>query len=220
MTARPARPPARGVLPGLAVLALAVLLAGCGPGEREAPPWEVEHLADGGIRVLGLRPGQDTLARVLERHGRRVEAALFESPDGELAVEAHYGSVAAAGITGRLIVTLDLGEEVLAALKRASPNYIFLETGSRRHELDALLADALLDERIRVVSFAPSANLDEETLTARFGPPAERVETGTGETHLLYPARGTDVLVDPEGGVIVQYVHPRDFAWLRREQGI
>ncbi|MDZ7751637.1 MAG: hypothetical protein U5S82_08240 [Gammaproteobacteria bacterium] len=198
----------------------ACLLAGCGGGPEEAPPWEVERLADGGIEALGLRPGESTMGEALARFGRRVEAALFESRDGELTVEAHYGSVRVAAIAGRLFLSLDLEPGTLEALKQASPNHMPQPSGGRRHELDAAFGDVLLDETIRVVSFAPQATVTEETLAARFGEPAERVTAADDSRHLLYPALGTDVLVEPEGNVIIQYVHPRDFDWLRRRQDL
>jgi len=205
---------------GLWTVALGLLLAGCGGGPEEAPPWEVERLAGGGTEALGLRPGESTMGEALSRFGRRVEAALFESPAGELTVEAHYGSVRVAGIAGALFLSLDLGSETLEALKRASPGYMPQPSGGRRHELDASFSDVLLDETIRVVSFSPQATVTEETLAARFGEPAGRVTSADGARHLLYPAVGTDVLVEPEGEVIIQYVHPRDFGWLRRRQGL
>lgn len=199
---------------------IAVLMGGCGGEPAEAPPWQVERLEGGGTEVLGLRPGTSTMNDVLARFGSRVEAALFESPGGELSVEAHYGSVAVAGLTGRLIVTLDVGPETLEALKRASPNYIFLDGGGRRHEIDATLGDALLSEEARVLTFVPGTRLEEPTLTARFGEAAARIEAADGGVHLLYPEIGTDVLVPPKGRPLIQYVHPRDFGWLRKEQGI
>ncbi len=214
------RPMRRSWLLVTHLLLAVLLLAGCGRAPEEPPPWEVERLAGGGIEALGLRPGESTMGEALRRFGRRVEAALFESPAGELTVEAHYGSVRVGGIAGSLFLSLDLGPETLAALKRASPNYLPQPSGGRRHELDAAFSDVLLEETIRVVSFSPQATVTEETLTARFGEPAERVTTADGSRHLLYPTLGTDVLVEPEGEVIIQYVHPRDFDWLRRRQGL
>ena len=214
---------ARRVARRLATAGLAglILLTGaCGGGGADDPlgrPWEVTQLPGGGIEVLGLRPGESRMAEALALLGPRVEAALFTAPGDGAVVEAYYSSVNAGGITGRLVLTLDLPEAVLEGLRARSPDVKRTRTGAIRYTLSMDDSELLLGAPIRAVTFVPSVDLKEEVVRARFGTPAERVETAAGEVHLLYPELGLDVLIARGGRTLLQYGHPEDFDWLRRE---
>jgi hypothetical protein len=61
------------------------------------------------------------------------------------------------------------------------------------------------------VTFIPVAQLDAETLRARFGDPAERLASGERLVQWMYPRQGLAVVLDSQGREVLQYVAPTDF---------
>src|SRR5574343_428421 len=74
---------------------------------------------------------------------------------------------------------------------------------------------AALPAPIRAMAFIPSAQLDEAVILERFGQPSERSRVNDHVEHLLYPAKGLDVVLDTKGKELLQYVAPARFDALR-----
>ena len=177
-------------------------------------PWQIEHLDDGHTRALGLSPGVDPLSAARPIFGPDAEIAIVAPPGRPMLLEAYYESVNAGFITGRLILTADLNDDTLAAMRARALRESYMESTTRKIRLHP---DDLATARtapIRVITFIPSANLDEEVVSARFGAAGERIEGEGGVVHLLYPNKGLDIALDGRGRAVMQYVAPRDFARL------
>ena len=195
--------------------AFLLLLVACAP-DRGAPPWEIERLPDGATRVFELVPGRSTLADAALRFGPSVEVALFESPDGSVVAEAYYRKASPGGLTGRLVLSLQLDDAVLAALKDNSTERKRLRTGNVRLEIAAGDAGRMRDAVVRGMTFVPTADLDEEIVLARFGEPEERVTIDHNTAHWFYRSRGLAIVLERSGKDLLQYVHPDDFEWVRQ----
>lgn len=206
------------------LVALVLLVPFFFPVGRPAPadgveanlPWRVEADGRGGSTVFGLQPGTSTLADVRRRFGPDLQVAIIASPGEPGALEGYYDQVSLGFVAARLIVTLDAAPAVVAAMRERAADSQYMESATRRIILAA--ADLALAERlpIRALSVIPAAKLDEPTLLGRFGPPEERIALADGrQVHLLYPARGIDLMVDSQGKELLQYVAPRDFELLR-----
>ena len=87
--------------------------------------------------------------------------------------------------------------------------------GLRQAHLISLIAAAALAAPIRAMAFVPSAQLDEAVILERFGQPSERIRVNDHVEHLLYPAKGLDVVLDTQGKELLQYVAPARFEALR-----
>ena len=188
-------------------------MGGCGgpPADGPGRPWEIERLADGGTRVMGLRPGESTMGDALALFGRKVEAGLFQDEAGDLALESYFSSVNLRGVTGRLILGLEVAPGRLEEMRAAATETERLRTGTLRHRLPAALSEELLDAPITTLTFVPSTDLEEAVVLARFGEPAARHRDAQGDLHLRYPDQGLEVLVREEGRELFQYVHPAEF---------
>lgn len=204
------------LLAGLIVLALALPLV-LPPPRPAAPqgalPWEVERLSGGGIRVAGLMLPGATLADARHMHGPDFELALIEDAGGRRSAEAYQASARLGFITGKLILSFGLDEATLAALAKRATSGEALQSGGYRLALAAGDLAAAASWPIAAIGFIPSANLDEATVLERFGAPARRIEMA-GRRHLLYPDLGLDVMLDPDGKELLQYVAPARFAVL------
>lgn len=208
----------------VALVALVLLVPFFFPIDRQAPadgaeanlPWRVEADGRGGSTVFGLHPGTSTLADVRQRFGPDLQLAIIATPGEAGTLEGYYDQVSLGFVAARLIVTLDAAPPVVAAMRERAADSKYMESTTRRITLSA--DDLALAERmpVRAVSVVPAANLDEPTLTGRFGPPQERIAVADGrQVHLLYPTLGVDLMIDSEGKELLQYVAPRDFELLR-----
>ena len=181
----------------------------------EGLPWQIETTAGGNSRVFGLMPGSSTLEEVRARFGPDAQVALIVAPGETGSVEAFYESVTAGIVTGKLILTLESTfaqrEEMLKRAIKAD----FMESTTRRIELADIDLQAMAKARIIAIAFIPSANLSEDIVLQRFGPPAERIRASEQAEHFLYPEKGLDLRLDAKGKELLQYVAPRDFARLR-----
>jgi hypothetical protein len=182
---------------------------------EEGLPWQIESLAGGDSRVFGLIPGRSTLADARRHLGPDPQVALLVAPGESGAVEAYYETVSAGFVTGKMVLTLDTSlawrEEMLKRARKAE----YMESATRRVELADEDMARIEKTPIAVIAFIPSAQLDEQVVSQRFGAPAERIRGVEGKEHFLYPEKGLDLLLDAKGKELLQYVAPREFAKLR-----
>ena len=205
-------------------------------------PWQVELLPGGASKVMGLTLGAvatsdvaatsgalaasgasapqtaphqpSTLADAQQRWGENMQVAIIAAPGEDGTLEAFVDPAQAGFITGKLVVTAQLPAADIKAMRERAVKAEFMESTTRKYVLAPADMAAALRAPISALSFIPQANLDEDTVLARFGQPAERVRSNGHLQHYLYPARGLDLALDTEGKELLQYVAPAAFAQL------
>lgn len=203
------------ILLAIAVLAAPLVFSPGGSAVTATPPWEIATTDGGKSRVFGLTIGESTLGDARHALGQDIEIALITAPGEHGSLEAYYGTFAAGMVTGKLVLTAAIDESTLSAMLSRVTKTEFMESTTRKSALHPDDLDKALKLKIRAIGFIPSINLDEQTIIARFGEPGERIQGPEGAEHLLYPARGLDIIVDPKGKELMQYVAPGDFDALR-----
>ncbi|MDD2669625.1 MULTISPECIES: hypothetical protein [Zoogloea] len=178
-------------------------------------PWQIETLPSGESRVFDLTLGRSTLADAKARFGTEMQLALVAEPDEDGNVEGYYESATAGFVAGKLIVTAELPKDVIEGMRERAPKTEYMQSTTRKAKLaDADLAAALAAP-IRGMAFIPSAQLDEAIVLERFGQPTERIRVNDHVEHLLYPAKGLDLVLDSKGKELLQYVAPARFEALQ-----
>ncbi|MCL2524707.1 MAG: hypothetical protein FWF20_11290 [Betaproteobacteria bacterium] len=201
----------------LAALILPFLIpTGGGGGDPERNlPWQIEVDGQGGSTVFGLQPGRSTLAEVRAALGDDLEVAIIAQPGEIGAVEAYYSQIKLGFVLARMVVTLDVPPETVAAMRERALKAEHMESTTRKITLHPDDLAQLEQAPVKALAVIPTVNLDEDAIIQRFGPPQERLQVSEKRVHLLYPERGLDVVVDGDGKELLQYVAPRDFALLR-----
>jgi hypothetical protein len=181
-------------------------------------PWQVALAPDGGSEVFGIALGRSTLADTEQRFGDGLRLAIVSAAGQAPSLEAYVESFHAGFIDGKLVLAFAAEPRWVEEALARSPRFERSADGrSKRH---ALAADDLPVARrlsVSALSFLPAARLDEATLLARFGQPAERLAGKQGELQLLYPPLGLAITVPPGEGelararAVLQYVAPREF---------
>jgi hypothetical protein len=177
-------------------------------------PWQIQTLEGGASRVFGVTLGHDTMGEARERLGKDMELAIVVSGDEAGSLEMYYGNYRAGPLNGKLILAGDLDDATLSLLRQRAGLPKYLDSGARKYHLQPEDLPLGYGAPVGTITFIPSAALDEDIAGARFGPPHETIRTGDGNTHLLYPALGLDLILNEKHRDVLQYVAPRDFARL------
>ncbi|HEB94910.1 MAG TPA: hypothetical protein ENI96_00595 [Sedimenticola thiotaurini] len=197
----------------LVALALAILLPG-GRTVSEHPklPWLIEKDAQGSITVFGVTLGRSTLQEMRDGLQEQGVLNLFVAPgEDELSVEVYFERLFLSGIRGDLVATLEVDRQTLEQMYRRGLRISKLESGARKVKLTRPDEERLRNSRIAHLTYIPQADLDEALLVRRFGKPARRATEASGVVHLLYPDKGLDIAVNPDGREVFQYLPPSRF---------
>jgi len=169
-------------------------------------PWQIDNLPGGNTRVFGITLEQTTLGEAIELLGNDMDLAIIAAPGEAGSLEAYYSHYAAGPITGKLILVLDIAPDILPALRERA----FHDGGTRRYHLHPDDLTVAYRARVRVITFLPSFNLDEEIVQERFGLPVEVIQVNK-QQHLLYPGKGLDLILNTDSKELLQYLHPHAF---------
>lgn len=175
-------------------------------------PWDVGRDAAGHTRVFDLSLGDSTLAdarAVLNEEGK---VNLFANPDGSQAVEVYFDNIYLSNIRADWILTLDLEPSQLAAMYDRGLRISKTGSGSRKVKMEPSDVESLADARIRTLTYLPWKSLEPRDIEGNFGAPAEQRTEQSGVVHWLYPDKGMDIARDGDGGVVIQYLNPDDYA--------
>jgi len=146
-----------------------------------------------------------------------VQMAIVAAPGEDGALEAFVDPAQLGFVAGKLVVSATLDARTMAAMKVRSPKVEFMDSTTRRFNLANSDMATAMRAPISSVSLIPQAQLDAATVVQRFGEPAQRMARGEGDAaveHLLYPAKGLDVVVSTKGKELLQFVAPAQFGRL------
>jgi len=201
------------VLITLVALAVAIL----SPGGRTVDsnpklPWLIEVDAHGSSRVFGLTLGQSTLIDARELFQEQGEMNLFLSPQGRYAIEAYFQRLYLSGLRADMVLALDVQQQAAAEIFERGLRISKLGSGAKKVDMTKPDQDLLAEAKIALITYLPATDLDEEILSRHFGEPQQKLsEKKSGIVHWLYPHKGLDIAVNPDGKEVFQYVRPSAF---------
>jgi len=174
-------------------------------------PWVIEKQADGNTRVMGLTLKVSTLNDAKAAYGPDMAVAIVNAPNEPGTLEAYVASAQAGFVTGKLILTASTDAQMIDGMRERAVKTEYMESTTRKATLSASDLATAMQLPIRAISFIPSVNLDREAIVERFGQPTRETRSNDHQTHLLYPDKGVDVILDTQGKELIQYVAPEDF---------
>jgi hypothetical protein len=179
-------------------------------------PWQIEVLPEGFSKVFGITLGGSTLGDARQQLGDDMELAIIVTSGKDSGgLEMYYSRYRAGVFSGKLVLAADLAPESLVQLKERAIKSRYMESGARKFILDPADLSIALQAPLATMTFIPAINIDESSAIKRFGPAAETIRSKNQVTHLLYPDKGLDLIINENGREVLQYVAPRDFERLR-----
>jgi hypothetical protein len=200
----------------LVALGLALLLPGGRAPEGEPRlPWQIDTLPDGSTRVFGLTLGQSSLAEARRELDADGVLTLFRSASGEISLEAYFERLFISGLKANLVLNLELDPAEAEAMYERGQRVSQLGSGTQKVELGALDQERVAAAPIQSITYVPNTDLEPELLGRLFGEPTQRIaEADSGIEHWLYPDKGLDIAINPEGKEVFQYIAPDRFGEL------
>lgn len=201
---------------GLVMMSVFFLAIMRPPGARPATfgqdlPWQITPNQQGStITVFGLTLGESTVREAVTRFGRRYEWGLFQSPTGRLSLEAYFRDVVVGGLNARLVLSAQLPQTLLEAIRTRAPTSKPTTEGGRRYLLLPEDQELGLGATITAITYLPVVKFDAELVRQRFGQPTEQIADKEG-AHWLYPELGLDLLLGDNGEALLQYLPPPEF---------
>lgn len=179
-------------------------------------PWQIEILPGGNSMVFGVTLGSSTLGDAHAQLGDDMELAIITTTDQGVGLEMFYSRYTAGVFHGKLVIAADVSPDTLQQLMERSIKAEYMESGARKYSLHPGDLPVALQAPVQTMTFIPAVNMNEQSAIKRFGPAAEIHRTSEQVTHLLYPGKGLDLIINKNGRDVLQYVAPRDFERLRK----
>ena len=201
----------------LLITLVAIAVAILSPGGRTVDPnpklpWMIEVDVHGESHVFGLTLGESTLADAREAFQEQGKMNLFVSPQGEYAIEAYFQRLFLSGLRADLVLALDVGQQQAAEIFDRGLRISKLGSGARKVDMTTPDKEMLADAKIALITYLPATDLEEEIIRRYFGEPQQKIsEKKSGIIHWLYPEKGLDIGVNPDGKEVFQYVRPSEF---------
>jgi hypothetical protein len=192
--------------------------AATAPAPIDGLPWQIERRPDGSSQVFGLDLGHGTLQQATTRWpDEKLALALVRDPQGRFTLEGYLENIRAGFVQGKIVLTGTADAATLQAWSERATHREPQPSGTWRLTLAPQDQAAALAAPLAGLVFLPAARFDEATALERFGPAPERLTTQDGTVHLLYPAQGVVIALDPQGRAkpVLQYVAPSAFDRLR-----
>ncbi len=178
----------------------------------EGLPWQIEVLPEGRSKVFGVTLGQSTLADARKQLGDDMTLAIIVASGQDTGgLEMFYSHFKAGIFPGKLVLAAEIAPEVLEQLISRAIKFNYMDSGARKFTLDPEDLPIAFRAPVASMTFIPAVNIDEASAIKRFGPADEIVHTNEQVTHLFYPDKGLDLIINKNGKEVLQYVAPRDF---------
>ncbi len=177
-------------------------------------PWQVTNNADGTTRVLGVNIGKVTFKELMFKLQHLAEPAIFESPDGNLTLEAYFGKKKFAMLEARLVVEMDATQEVLKSMLAENTKREATPSNNWKYSLNVKNTKIANSLRIWRLIYLPVTDYELKQMKF-FGEPEEKLKINETAEYWLYPSKGVALLYDTAGKEIFYYVARKDFKRLK-----
>lgn len=168
-------------------------------------PWQSYVDEQGATVAFGLTIGVSDLTDSMRRFGSEVEASLFEDEQKNTDLEVFFPKVRVGGIDGKLILNLELNEQVIQVLGQHIKDSAVMPSGVRKTTFEPVADAAMFNLRIHAITFVPRADLPKEIIVQRFGEP-DSIQALAGEPeYWYYPHKGLRIIVDDEAQEMLEY---------------
>jgi len=177
-------------------------------------PWQVSTTESGATHILGVDIGETTFKELMFKLRLLAEPALFETPEGNLFLEASFGKKKFGVLEARLIAEMEADQSVFKAMKDKNTGRDSTPSNHWRYSLSIESTKVANDLRVWRLVYLPIADYDLKQMNF-FGEPQEKIQINENAQYWLYPKKGMVLLWDKEGSEIFYYAAPKDFSRLK-----
>jgi hypothetical protein len=177
---------------------------------KQAPapmPWQITVMPDGKSEVFGIHLGTTTYADTKDLFHEYGNIAAFSDEGKAPTVEVFFDSIHLAGITGKLVLNLDVPEQQISEMMAHAYEARLQDSGAHRYELNNKDKVTVVTAPIIGITYVPSVKLNADIARYRFGEPEnisqDSLEPNTTIWH--YPLLGLTIRMNDDQKTILQY---------------
>jgi hypothetical protein len=199
---------------GISMLVLVVaLLIPYGKQSDTNPllPWDIHIDENGNAKVFDLTLGKSTMAHASKMFHSEGKINIFVSPEKAISIEAFFNNVVISGLHANIILSLSLDQEILSGMYSRGARMTQLDDGAKKVTIASADMDTAANSVIQQITYLPKTNLEGDLIGKLFGQPDSIIKEDSGVEHWLYPKIGVDIVLNPNGKEVFQYVNPDRF---------
>ncbi|MFC1747300.1 hypothetical protein ACFL2V_00685 [Pseudomonadota bacterium] len=199
---------------GLAILFIATLWPSEPSEEKVASIriWNAHVNEQGQLDVLGVVLGKTTLKEAEVILHTQSERALFidiQSKEHKSdTLEAYFPT---SPDRAKLFLELDASEELFTDIKKRGYKATLFPSGNAKVAVAPEQTADVEATIVKSLTYVPPISLTPSLVEKNFGKADRKLNDGSGNIHILYPALGLDVVIAREGKPLLQFVAPENF---------
>jgi hypothetical protein len=177
---------------------------------QQAPapmPWQITMMPDGKSKVFGIHIGTTAYNHTKELFNEFGKIAAFSEEGKPATVEAFFDSIHLAGITGKLVLNLDVPEQQITEMLSHAYEARLQDSGAHRYDLSNSDKASVVNAPIVGITYVPSVKLDADIARFRFGEPGsisqDTLDPNT--TIWYYPLTGLTIRMNEHDKTLLQY---------------
>jgi hypothetical protein len=196
------------------LIGLLLTIAGIGAllfiPSKQAPapmPWEITIMPDGKSQVFGIHIATTVYSETKQLFHEFGKIAAFAQQGKASTVEAFFNSIHLGGLTGKLVLNLDVPEQQITEMISRANEARLQDSGAHRYQLSNSDNASVVNAPIIAISFIPSVKLNADIARYRFGEPAsiKQDATNTSTSIWHYPLSGLTIRINEHEKTILQY---------------
>ena len=170
-------------------------------------PWQITIMPDGKSSIFGIHLGTTTYNHTKELFHEFGKIAVFAQEGKPSTVEAFFDSVHLGGITGKLVLNLDVPEPQIIEMMSRAYKARLQDSGAHRYELRNSDNASVVNAPIIAITYVPSVKLDADIARFRFGEPGSiSQDTLDANTTIWnYPLTGLTIRINEHEKTVLQY---------------
>lgn len=177
--------------------------------EQDPKPWDIQLMPDGNSRVFNLHLDHSRLRDAQRQFNDLGEVAIFTEQGKQPVLESYFSSVNLAGLSAKVILTLDLSDTELTSMMSNSVKQSQQESGSIKYELIDKDENAVSSSLIKAIDYIPSVTVEKSTIEHRFGKAQEIQQLNESSSQVwLYPDINLKVFIN-EGNKTIFHYHSK-----------
>ena len=178
------------------------------PADPTQLPWHIVIDDKQNSSVFNLQLNQSTLQDAFNEFGEADSMALYADTNNP-SIEVYFGYVEKAGLTARIIATLELTPSETDQFLSNAQSRMQSNSEIPKIEINASDRHKTLEMILSSITYIPKyTGLDQTYLIDRFGKPSHLLKLSDSAHQLFYKTRGLSVISDSEGKEVFQYTQP------------
>jgi len=169
-------------------------------------PWKSHYNENNQLIALGLVINESTANDAVKIFSKDYEILAFSKKDEtKKVIEIYFPTLMLSRVRGVATLIMDVPEQLLTDVYTRGVKTTVNTSGNRQVTLTVKDTELIMNHKIKYITYVPKKNLSEKMIRSRFGEPHEILADKDDITRWIYPTKGLEIIVNPEGAEVLQF---------------